>query len=137
MTSNANPVAKAFFFPNILFVGLPMLMVTFIMGSVVMTGNSMSNVYPMVYAFTTFFIYGSYSYYTYHALDGDDTESIKDSGVIGIIFSLLAIMFKRVHHGHVNKYTDDMVLVASFFLLVGVIIYALVDGLSDNNQKNE
>ena len=89
----------------------------------------------MVYALTTFYIYGSYSYHTYHALEGNDTEGIKDSGIFGIIFALLALMFKRVHSNRGGKYTDDMVLVVSFFLLVGVTIYVLVDGLSDRNEK--
>ena len=133
-STNPNPISKAFLFPNILFIGVPMLLLTFVMGSVITTGKSMVSSFPTVYYALTFYIYGVFVYHTYNALDKDDSEMVKDAGIAGIICSLSTIVVQRLHSNQYYKYTDDMVLVASVLLLIGVSVYSVIDTVYDDDK---
>ena len=125
-----NIIAKAFVFPNILFIGIPMLMLSFIMGSVITTGRSMSISFPTAYYAVTFYVYGVFIYHTFHALNTDDYDKVKDSGIAGVICSLSTVIIQRLHSKQYRKYTEDMVLMVSVFLLIGVSVYTLIDNMA-------
>jgi hypothetical protein len=66
-------------------------------------------------------------HHTYIALQNDDTETIKDAGITGIILSLSAVVVQRLHKPVYTRKSDDIVLILSFLLLVGVSAYAVID----------